>query len=235
MAKFCTNCGKEIENNAALCLNCGVLVENSNSINKNNEKKKGLPTWAIVLIIVGCVLILPIIVLIIFFVFTFKTVNNIIDNPNFELWTDEEVIVEEGTIGDTLVSDDFKITLIEALTYNKLETEEFTMDVPEEGKEYLVFFFEVENILDENQYISDYDFTGYEDGTEIKVEYLYNDINGIGDLDATLKSNEKTKGYVAFEVEETWESFEIRYSDWFSEEELVFRVINEDNLGVQGA
>ena len=234
MAKFCTNCGKKLEENAALCLNCGVLVGNTNN-NQNKEKKKGLPTWAIILIIVGSMLLLPVIIVIIFFIFAFNTVNNIIENPNIDMWTDGETIIEEGTIGDTLVSDDFKITLTEALMYNRVGTEEDTMDIPGEGKEYLVFFFDVENISDESQYISDYDFTGYVDEYEIEVEYLYNDINGIGDLDATLKPNKKIKGYVAFEVEETWKSFEISYSDWFDDKELIFKVINKDDSSVQGA
>jgi len=234
MAKFCTNCGKELDENAALCLNCGVLVGNTNN-NQNKEKKKGLPTWAIVLIIVGSLLLLPIIVLIIFFIFAFNTVNNILGLENVEEWINEEVIIEEGTIGDTLISDDFEITLIDALMYNKIVTDEDTIAIPDEGKEYLVFFFDVENISDESQYISDYDFTGYVDGYEIEVEYLYNDIDGIEELDTTIKPNKKTKGYVAFEVEETWENFEINYTDWFDDKELVFNVINEDNSGIQGA
>ena len=234
MAKFCTNCGKQLDENAALCLNCGVLVGNTNN-NQNKEKKKGLPTWAIILIIVGSILLLPIIVIVVFFIFAFNTVNKIIENPDIDIWTDEEEVIAEGTIGDTLISDDFKITLTDALMYDSIGTEEETIDIPDEGKEYLVFFFDVENISEESQYISDFDFTGYVDGYELEVEYLYNDIDGIGDLDATLKPYKKAKGYVAFEVDETWESFEIRYSDWFDDTELVFRVINEENSSFQGA
>lgn len=234
MAKFCTNCGKQLDENAALCLNCGVLVGNTNN-NQTKEKKKGLPTWTIILMIVGSILLLPIIIIVIFFIFVFNTVNKIIENPNINMWTDEESIIAEGTIGDTLISDDFKITLTDALMYNSIGTEEDTMDIPDEGKEYLVFFFDVENISDESQYISDFDFTGYVDGYEVEVEYLYNDIDGFEDLDATLKPYKSAKGYVAFEVEETWKSFEIRYSDWFDDTELVFRVINQDNSSYQGA
>ena len=235
MAKFCTNCGKELDENAALCLNCGVLVGNTTNNNQNKEKKKGLPTWAIVLIIFGALFLLPIIIIVIFFIFAFNTVNKIIENPDINMWTDEKSIIVEGTIGDTLMSDDFKITLKDTLIYNSIGTEEGTMDIPEEGKEYLVFFFDVENISDESQYISDFDFTGYADGFEIEVEYLFNDIDGIGDLDATIKPYKNAKGFVAFEVEESWESFEIKYSNWFDNNELVFRVINEDNSDIQGA
>ncbi len=30
MARFCQNCGKEVNENAAVCLNCGVSLNNSN-------------------------------------------------------------------------------------------------------------------------------------------------------------------------------------------------------------
>ena len=63
MAKFCINCGNELPENAAMCVNCGTMVNGSGN-NKGN-KKKGLPVWAIVLIVVGCVIILPILVLVI--------------------------------------------------------------------------------------------------------------------------------------------------------------------------
>ena len=51
MAKFCANCGNELPENAAMCVKCGTMVNGSGN-NKGN-KKKGLPTWAIVLIVVG--------------------------------------------------------------------------------------------------------------------------------------------------------------------------------------
>lgn len=235
MAKFCTNCGKELNENAAICLNCGVLIENNNQNTRNNtknEQKKGMPTWAIVLIIVGAVVILPVIIFVLIFVFTFNAVNNTIDNLEDY---NEESIVDYGTIGDTLYTDDFKITLKDSLIYSSIGTDGNYLDIPSVGKEYLVFFFEVENISDSSEYISDYDFAGYVDGYQVDVEYLYNDINGISDLDATLLPNKKTKGYVAFEVDTSWEEFEIHYEEWFNEEKLIFTVVNEDNTNVTGA
>ena len=70
----------------------------------------------------------------------------------------------KGTIGDTLSSNDVKITLTDALIYSRIEGEAFT-DTPAEGKEYLVFFFNVENIDDENNFVSIHNFTGYVDDT----------------------------------------------------------------------
>ena len=43
MAKFCSNCGKELQENQAVCLNCGVMVnKEDNSNNKTKSKDKGL-------------------------------------------------------------------------------------------------------------------------------------------------------------------------------------------------
>lgn len=35
MAKFCANCGSEVNENAAFCLNCGAALNNSNDIPNN--------------------------------------------------------------------------------------------------------------------------------------------------------------------------------------------------------
>lgn len=232
MAKFCTNCGKQLDENAALCLNCGVLVGNNTNNTSKNEKKKGLPTWVIVLIIVGGVLLIPVIFIILIGVFTYNIVDSTMNNLNEYI---EETRVQNGKVGDTLSTDEFKITLNNLLIYSSIGNDENNLDIPSEGKEYLVFFFGVENISDDNEYISDYDFTGYVNGYEVKLAYLYNDIDGIKELEANLPPNKKTKGYVAFEVDTSWQEFKIHYKDWFGEEELVFTVVNENSSNVIGA
>lgn len=41
MSKFCTNCGKELNEGAAVCLNCGAIVNGGNvsSIDQNAKSK----------------------------------------------------------------------------------------------------------------------------------------------------------------------------------------------------
>lgn len=233
MAKFCSNCGKELDENAALCLNCGVMVENaqnnSNNVNKTKiDKKKGLPTWAIVLIVIGCVILIPLIFIILICLFVYYVVNG------FD-YRAEETLTQNGTIGDVLTTDEFNITLHDALIYSSIGTDENNLDIPDEGKEYLVFFFEVENVSNDNEYISDYDFTGYVDGIVVEKTYLYNDIDGIEELTANLPPNNKTKGFIAFEVDTTWQEFEIHYEDWFGSNEIVFAVVNEENSSIADA
>ena len=40
MAKFCTNCGKELQENQDVCLNCGVNVKKNISNNLSGAKSK---------------------------------------------------------------------------------------------------------------------------------------------------------------------------------------------------
>ena len=41
MAKFCSNCGKELNENQDVCLNCGVSIKRNNQPNNNpNAKSK---------------------------------------------------------------------------------------------------------------------------------------------------------------------------------------------------
>lgn len=235
MAKFCTNCGKELDENAALCLNCGVLVE-KNTTKDKKEKKKGLPTWTIVLIIVGSILLIPLIFIILIGVFTYKIVDNTMNNIDEYI---EETVIQNGSVGDTLTTDEFKIKLHDTKTYQSIGSGE-NLYIPIEGKEYLVFLLEVENISNNNEYISKYDFNGYADGYEVELTYLYNDleelkIEGLSELNANLPPNKKTRGYLAFEVDTSWQEFEIHYEDWFESNELIFTVVNEDSSNITGA
>lgn len=40
MAKFCSNCGKELQENQDVCLNCGVYTNKNNSNKNNNPNAK---------------------------------------------------------------------------------------------------------------------------------------------------------------------------------------------------
>lgn len=241
MAKFCTNCGNQLEENAAMCLNCGYMVggvsnpasNNSNNLNNSgNVKKKGLPTWAIVLIVVGCVLLVPLIIFIAFIVFTFRTTSNIIDDVKDHIDNIDESEVITGTIDDTLENDDIRITLNDALMYSYVG-DEYYIDTPAEGKEYLIFFFEVENLDDENVYISSYDFDGYVDDYYVSSKSLINDIDGVKQLSSNLAPGMKVNGYVAFEIDTTWKNFEIHYEEFDfdyddDDDNFIFKVKNSD-------
>ena len=233
MAKFCVNCGNQLDENASMCLNCGYMIggNNNSSNNSNNSgdnKKKGLPTWAIVLIVVGCVLLIPLIIFIAIFVFTFNAATNIIDEvkDKVENITESREII--GTIDDTLENDDIRITLNDVLMYSSLGD-----NTPAAGKEYLVFFFDVENLDDESLYLSSYSFDGYVDGYSVQSKFIYDSIDGYEEISSTLAPGKNTSGYVLFEVDTTWENLEIRYNEIDLDFEdtdytFIFKVVNSN-------
>lgn len=238
MAKFCTNCGNQLEENASMCLNCGYMIggvsnpTSNNSNNNSNVKKKGLPTWAIVLIVVGCVMLVPLIIFIAFLVFTFRTTSNIIDDVKDHVDNVMESREIIGTIDDTLENDDFRITLNDALMYSSISDGTFT-NTPSEGKEYLVFFFDVENLSDKSIYLSNYSFDGYVDGYSVNSKTLFGDIDGYSDMSTNIAPGKKVKGYVAYEIDTTWKNFEISYREFDldledTDDTFIFKVINSD-------
>ena len=136
----------------------------------------------------------------------------------------------KGTIGDTLSGDDVKITLTDALIYPRIEGEAFT-DTPAEGKEYLVFFFNVENIDDENNFVSIHNFTGYVDDTLVASKILINNVDNVQYLSADLTPGKKARGYVAYEVDTNWKQFDIHYKEnsFDYNDSMIFTVVNEEN------
>ena len=235
MAKFCSNCGKELNDNADICLNCGVLINkeeskiNSNK-NINNSKKKGLPTWAIVLIVLGCVILIPLIIIIIVGIFVVNVVKDeggkYLDDVKdyYNDYVENYEVIDEGTIGDTLEIDGVRFTLSEALKYDSIGD-----NTPVEGKEYLVFFFDVENTSSEEKLVTYLNFSGLVDDERIMTTFIFGDIDGITNLNKNLQVGEITKGYVAFEVDKNWENFDLSYRKLLSDKGITFYVVNEKN------
>ena len=77
MYMYCINCGREWNEGELYCGSCGALrssqvpVQNNNVVQNVPQTKKSFPTWAIILIIVGAILLAGVIGLfcLIFFVF----------------------------------------------------------------------------------------------------------------------------------------------------------------------
>lgn len=237
MAKFCVNCGNEMANEAVVCVKCGTMVSgDTNTVSNTPGKKKGLPTWAIVLIIVGCVVLIPLIILLVIFVIGYNATVRIgteIDEKFNKYIEENKGISDNGTIGDTLIGSDFKITLTDINTYDSIG-DGYYVEIPEEENEYLLFFFEIENISDEKQYISSINFEGYVDEEEVSSIHIINSVDGLKSLSSTIASGETTRGFVAFEVDKTWKEFELHYlsnillSELVVGDDLLFKVFNSN-------
>lgn len=221
MAKFCTNCGKELPENAAICVNCGNMIGNND--NNKKEKKKGLPTWAIVLIVIGCVVLIPIIIFAIFAAVGYKYIKD--NDINIKDYI-EKSMISYGTIGDTLTDYDTRITLTNALIYSNIGGVNADIE-----KEYLVFFFEVENVSDDSLYISNHNFNGFFDQKEVASIISSVEIEGYKPLGEVLSEGDITKGYVAYEIDSDWNNFSIHFRrNSFDYDSIIFDVYNEGDI-----
>lgn len=221
MAKFCTNCGKELPENAAICVNCGNMIGNNG--NNKKEKKKGLPTWAIVLIVIGCVVLIPIIIFAIFAAVGYKYIKD--NDINIKDYI-EKSMISYGTIGDTLTDYDTRITLTNALIYSNIGGVNADTE-----KEYLVFFFEVENVSDDSLYISNHNFNGFFDQKEVASIISSVEIEGYKPLGEVLSEGDITKGYVAYEIDSDWNNFSIHFRrNSFDYDSIIFDVYNEGDI-----
>ena len=50
------------------------------------------------------------------------------------------------------------------------------------------------------------------------------------ELGVNLAPGKKTRGYIVYEIEKEWQEFTIHYKDIFVENEIVFTIINDNNL-----
>ncbi|NLZ45381.1 MAG: DUF4352 domain-containing protein [Clostridiales bacterium] len=58
------------------------------------------------------------------------------------------------TVGEYVKNDTWQISLLDAKEFDKIEDGEYLSDEPDEGKKFLVLFFEVENISSEDDYFN---------------------------------------------------------------------------------
>jgi len=209
--KFCTYCGSELSEKADVCMNCGRYVKKSNNqtVINNQNQKHGLSGCVIALIVVGIVFLFFSAILIIGLKFAY----NFVESKKYEEIIDEAYIF--GTIGDTLTTGDFRFTLKEANVYDTLG-EDIYINTPSEGKEYLVFFFEVENISDESSYLNSLYFKGYQDDYLVDQTFILQDFEGYKYLEGNIDKNEKILGYLVYEVDEGFQTFDLDYDEMFT-------------------
>ena len=229
---FCSNCGSEVDINADFCLKCGKKINGN-----NNNKKKKLPTWAIVLIIVGgIVLVLTIFIIIALVGYNIynKTHIDRINDPYKhhydyydDRYDDDYYMPKSGTIGDTLIYDDFEVTLESSHIYDYLPDELINPE-PEDGYVYLVLFFDVTHNDDDFDIFNSFYMNGYADDTTVDMVNLYNDINGLDPISGTFQAWENRKGYVAFEVSEDFNTFDFTYGEKYDDDTITFSLTSND-------
>lgn len=153
------------------------------------------------------------------FVFTSDDTNDtpkkVSSNEETQIQATEEKVNEPFKVGDTVETEDLRITFLKAEPY----TEEY--DDPAKGHEFYKFEFEFVNISDSDQYVSSWDFNCYADGYDMESAYSSED----KDLDATLSAGKKTKGVVCFEIPKDAKDISLEYeTNYWSESKVCFEV-----------
>jgi uncharacterized membrane protein len=153
------------------------------------------------------------------FVFTSDDTNDmpkkISSNEETQIQATEEKVNEPFKVGDTVETEDLRITFLKAEPY----TEEY--DEPAKGHEFYKFEFEFVNISDSDQYVSSMDFNCYADGYDTESAYSSKD----KDLDATLSAGKKTKGVVCFEIPKDAKDISLEYeTNYWNESKVCFEV-----------
>lgn len=246
MAKFCGNCGKEVDPKAVICVNCGSAIKNTTNnettntnktVNKSSDKK-GLPWWAILLIVLGGLGVIVFILLMFILAGAFSFVGDAMNEEMNDIIGDTYDKIEEkqkpnealrGTVRDTLDTDNISLTLLEYKVFDVLE-DTYSSKKAADGKEFIVLFFRVKNNSDESIYVSNYEFDGYEDDRKLDNTYIYYKIEGYSDLGGSISSGKYNDGYIVYEVSKEWKEFEVHFTDdidFFNETDLIFKISND--------
>ena len=132
-------------------------------------------------------------------------------------------------VGQTVTGDKWAISLLSAKTFTEIKDEYYT-DTPEEGKIYLVLFFEVENVSNEDDYFNRLNFESYVDGYNQPHVVLISKPDGVDTLTGDIASGKKLKGQLTWEVSKDWKELEVSYKSnaWTGDKAATFKVTPSD-------
>jgi len=201
--KLCKHCQTEIPKKAKVCPNC-------------RKKQGGIVKWIVIAIIV---------LLLIGSVSgssddtdndnSVNNTGNVENNNDTDKGEDKDEKTDNiFSAGEYLETDTLKISYLSCQEYKS----ENQFIQPKDGYVYYRLEFEFENIGNNDEFVSYYDFTGYADGYAVEQTYLLDDA-----LSATLSAGKKAKGAVYFEVPvdatEVTAEYEMNY---WTEEKVIF-------------
>ena len=120
---------------------------------------------------------------------------------------------EPAKMGDTVKGDKWGITLQSAKLFDEIKMNDLMSDKPEEGKQFLVLFFEVENVSGEDDYFNYFYVEGYVDGYSQDMKILLSKPDGADTLTGDVAAGKKMKGQLTWEVSKDWKEFEVSYKN----------------------
>lgn len=122
------------------------------------------------------------------------------------------------TMGDTVETSLWKITLTEAREYETLDGEDY-FDFASEGCKLLVLFFDLENTSDSEADFDLYKIKSAVDGQSTYCWTTMNNPDGYEQLHGVLAPGAVKKGCLVYEVPDGWEELTLSYkSSWDAED-----------------
>lgn len=130
-------------------------------------------------------------------------------------------------IGTEISSDKWNVKLIDVKKYETVG-DIFTQSA-DDGKEFVIFYLEAENVSSADDYFNTLYFRSYVDGYITEQTLLLSDIDGYSSMSGDVAAGKKIKGYVAVQAPLGWKSIELIYDDGaFIENKVAeFGIINE--------
>ena len=211
---FCKFCGKELSESAKFCDGCGKPVADEYAVTnieekKTKKKKKKHPILAALLILFGLFLIIG-------------AFGGNSDNPEKIGSNDPTINTQEAssefTVGDKVELNDIVVTLV-----NVTENNGGNYFTPENGKVFIVCEFEIENnsnseiavssIMSFEAYVDDY-------STQMNLSAMLS--TDKSQLDGSVASGKKMNGVIGYEVDENWDTIEIRFAPSFWSKDIIF-------------
>lgn len=189
-------------------------------------KKTGTAVAGIVLNILAIILMI-----IMFFAIVSRsdTTNNATIGHNIIATSESEqeiIVSEEPSIESSMIAESlptvgqyvegkvWKISLLTAKEYEQIEGEYYS-DKPGDGNNFLVLFFEVENVSSEDDYFNYFYLESYLDGYATDIKFVMNNPEGYATLSGDVAAGKKMKGCIVYEVPKSgWSDLEVSYKDW---------------------
>ncbi|MFG6395321.1 MAG: DUF5067 domain-containing protein [Lachnospiraceae bacterium] len=109
--------------------------------------------------------------------------------------------------------DNRQINVIGLKTYKKLKSKLYK-DKAAKNKEFLVLFLEINNKLNDKDYINVNYLSTKVDGKEIKNSVLFNEPEGFQTIFKNIEPGETLRGFIVWEVPEDWKKIEVIYDGW---------------------
>lgn len=141
----------------------------------------------------------------------------------------ESNLPESAKPGQIVSGDKWSIALLYAKEYASIDSEYYS-DKPSDGNKFLVLFFDVKNISDQNEYFNNLYFEGYADDYSVNGKIIMGNPDGMSVVGGDIDAGKMSKGIMVYEVPSDWKTFEISYRDglWTSHKAATFIVNKED-------